>query len=207
MYEPVGFGHRHVADRALQPMLTAMRYYLGPGWTPTLVECDYERPSHWRKLEELFGAPIMFNCSTNALVFPRSLLSQPSTREPALADRTTLADLRRMSLRRPPRTGVEAAREVIRARIAEPLDDIEGTAWLLGLSRRTLQRQLSDAGITYRDLLEQVRMERSLELLRDSSASITQIAFAVGYSDVTSLSRTFRRRLGEPPSSVKRVPR
>jgi AraC-like DNA-binding protein len=207
IYEPVGFGHRHVADRALQPMLTALRYYLGPDWTPTVVECDYERPLHWRKLEELFGAPILFSCSTNALVFPSCLLSQPSMREPALADRITFADLRRMSLRLPPRTSVEAAREVIRARIAEPLDDLEGTAWLLGLSRRTLQRQLSEAGITYRDLLEQVRLERSLELLTDSSASITQIALAVGYSDVTSLSRAFRRRIGEPPSSVRRVPR
>jgi AraC-like DNA-binding protein len=206
IYEPVGFGHRHVADRALQPMLTGLRYYLGPDWTPTLVECDYERPLHWRKLEELFGAPIMFNCSTNALIFPSRLLSQPSMREPALADRITFADLRRMSLRRPPRTNVEAAREVIRARIAEPLDDIEGTAWLLGVSRRTLQRQLSEAGLTYRDLLEHVRLERSLELLTDSSVSITQIAFAVGYTDVTSLSRAFRRRIGEPPSSVRKIP-
>jgi AraC-like DNA-binding protein len=203
IYEPLGYGHRHVADRALQPMLTAIRYYLGPDWTPTLVECDYERPLHWRKLEELFGAPIVFNSSTNSIVFPSRLLSQPAMREPALADRITYADLRRMSFRRPPRTSVEATREVIRARIAEPLDDIEGTASLLGLSRRTLQRQLSDAGITYRDLLEQVRLERSLELLRDSSASITQIALAVGYSDVTSLSRAFRRWIGEPPRSVR----
>ena len=82
MHEPGAFGHRHVADRALQPMLTAMRYYLGPGWTPTLVEFDYERPLHWRKLEELFRAPIMFNCSTNALVFPSRLLDQPSVRDP-----------------------------------------------------------------------------------------------------------------------------
>jgi AraC-like DNA-binding protein len=207
MHEPVAFGHRHVADRALQPMLTAMRYYLGPGWTPTLVEFDYERPLHWRKLEELFRAPIMFNCSTNALVFPSRLLKHPSVREPALVDRITLGDLRRMSLRRPPRTTLEAARELIRARIAEPLDDIDGTARLLGLSQRTLQRQLSDAGITYRELLEQVRLERSIELLTDSSASVTQIAFAVGYSDVTSLSRAFRRRIGERPSSVRRLPR
>ena len=57
------------------------------------------------------------------------------------------------------------------------------------------------------ELLEQVRLERSIELLTDSSASVTQIAFAVGYSDVTSLSRAFRRRIGERPSSVRRLPR
>jgi AraC-like DNA-binding protein len=206
IYEPLAFGRRHVADRALQPMLTALRYYLGNNWTPILVECDYERPLHWRKLEEIFGAPIMFNSSANALIFPSRLLGQPSLREPLLADRITFADLRRMCLRRPPQTSVEAAREVIRARIAEPLYDIEGTALLLGLSRRTLQRQLSDEGFTYRDLLEQVRMERSLELLTNSPASITEIALAVGYGDVTSFSRAFRRWMGEPPSAVKRAP-
>lgn len=51
-------------------------------------------------------------------------------REPGLAYRITVADLRRMSLRRPPRTSVQTAREVIRARIGEPLYDIEGTALL-----------------------------------------------------------------------------
>lgn len=61
--EPVGFGRRHVADRALQPMLTALRYYLGIDWTPILVECDYERPLHWRKLESYLAPQLCLTAS------------------------------------------------------------------------------------------------------------------------------------------------
>src|SRR5262249_13320087 len=152
------FGRRHVADRALWPMLTALRYYLGADWAPVRIEFDYQRPLHWRRLEEVFGAPIVFDKSANALVFDSHLLDKPSMGIAALANQITFADLRRRSLREAPRTSVEAAREVIRVRMAEPNFDIESTALLLGTSRRTLQRQLSEERFTFRSLLEQVRM-------------------------------------------------
>ncbi len=198
-------GRRHNSDRSLWPRLTGLRYYLGADWTPSRIECDYERPLHWRKLEEQFGAPIVFSSPANSIVFHKHLLDRPSIRKSVFAARITFSDLRRLAVGKAPRTSLEAAREVLRMRISEARLDIEGTAALLGTSRRTLQRKLSEGGLTFRDLLEQVRMERALALLVDSSASITEIAFEVGYDDATSFSRAFRRWNGCPPKSVRRT--
>lgn len=198
-------GRRHHAEHAIWPMLVALRRYTPSNWKPIRIECGYDRPRLWRKLEEEFGAPLIFDKPANAIVFERRLLDNTiAARKIAVADEITFGDLRRMATQRPPVTVLDAAREILRTRLTEQLADMDGTALLLGMSRRTLQRRLSDENFTFRELLEQLRMERALELLKESSASITEIAFALGYDDATSFSRAFRRHTGRPPSHVTR---
>lgn len=205
IYEPMSFGRMHNIDHIMWPTLTAFRYYLGTDWTPVRVEFDYDRPLHWRRLEERFGAPLAFGRPSNAIVFESHLLKSPAIQRPPLANRVTFADLGGAVSRRSPRTILEAVRELIRVRLTEPLTDIEGVAFLLGLGPRSLQRQLSEEGLTYRDLLEQVRMERALHLISESEESITEIAFNLGYRDSSSFTRAFRRWNGSPPSQVRRA--
>lgn len=143
IFEPISFGRRHNVDHALWPMLTAVRYYLGPDWTPVRVEIDYDRPLHWRRLEERFGASVVFGRPSNAIVFESHLLKSPAIHRSPLARQVTFADLERVASRRPPQTIPEAARALIRARLAETDTDIDGVARLLGISSRSLQRQLS----------------------------------------------------------------
>lgn len=85
--------------------------------------------------------------------------------------------------------------------------DIDGTARLAGLGRRSLQRQLEDAGLTYSGLLERVRMARARALVEDSPAPLAEIGFDVGYSDPAHFSRAFRRHFGVAPSALRRSPR
>lgn len=204
-YETESVGRRHNIDHALWPMLTALRYYLGPDWTPLRIEFNYERPLYWRQIEERFGAPVVFDRPRNALIFDSHLLTSPAIHRTPLVEHVTFTDLESNISRRPPRTIDEAARELIRARLAETHTDIEGVARLLGMGPRSLQRKLSGEGFTYRDLLEQVRMERALNLISESPGSITDIAFNLGYRDSTSFTRAFRRWNGYPPSQVRRA--
>lgn len=205
IYEPSSFGRRHNVDHDLWPMLTALRYYLGADWTPVRAEFDYDPPLHWRRLEERFCAPVIFGRPSNAIVFESHLLKSPAIKRNPLANRVTFADLGRAVSCRSPRTILEATRELIRVRLTEPLTDIDGVALLLGVSSRSLQRQLSEEGFTYRELLEQVRMQRALDLISESPESITEIAINLGYGDSTSFTRAFRRWNGYPPSQVRRV--
>ena len=165
--EPISLGRRHYSGLALWPMLVAVRRYLGANWTPVRVECDDDCLSWRNKFEERFGAPVVMGSAANAIVFESHLLKSAAILRTPLSDRVTFADLRRLASQRPPRTIPEAVRELVRIRMREPLTDMEGAAFLLGVSARTLQRQLGEAGVTYRDLVEQVRMERALHLISE----------------------------------------
>lgn len=58
-------------------------------------------------------------------------------------------------------------------------------------------------GTTYRDYLNRCRIEKAKDLLSNSSMQITEIAFAVGYTDITNFERIFKRIAGLAPSQYK----
>lgn len=66
----------------------------------------------------------------------------------------------------------------------------------LGLSERSLRRRLKLEGTAFRDLLTQVRQERARTLLLDDAFQAKEIAFLLGFSDVSSLYRAVRRWSG-----------
>jgi AraC-like DNA-binding protein len=202
--ERIVSGRRHYTDHVLYPMLTALRRYLGPKWSPLRIELDYDRPFCWRATEHRFQVPVVYGCATNAVVFEKRFLKAPAMRQLAIANTLSWQDLRRLVMQRPPRTSVEATREVVRLRLLESSVDIDGAARLLGVGARTLQRQLAEDNFTYRDLVQQVRMGRAVDLLNETSESITSIAYSLGYSDVASFTRVFRQWTGFPPSHFRR---
>jgi AraC-like DNA-binding protein len=73
-------------------------------------------------------------------------------------------------------------------------------AEVLGLSPRTLQRELGKTGETFTDLVDRVRTQEAARLLEQSELSVTEIGFACGFADTAHFSRRFKERYGAPPS-------
>ena len=205
--EPISVGRRHHADHVLKPMLAGLRRYLGQAWAPLRIEVEYDRPRCWRALEEEFRAPLEFGADTNAIVFNSHLLDRPALVRIPLKYAVTFRDLRQVIKERPPRTIAEAARELIKLRLADSAVDIDGAAKLLCMGTRKLQRQLAQENFTYRELVEQTRMGRALDLICESSQPITSIALSLGYSDIASFTRAFQRWTGWSPSRYRRSTR
>ena len=203
-YDSFTIGRRHQADHVIPPALQGMRRFLGPSWLPLRLEVEYDRPPNWRTLEEWIGVPVVYGAIANAFVFDEALLYNTPHREIPAKEAMTWRELRQFAQRRPPRTHVEAAREVLRMRLFDASVDIDGTAKLLGIASRTLQRQLAEENLTYRDLVQQLRMQRAADLLRESAEPVTSIAYALGYSDLASFTRAFRQWTGRPPSHYRR---
>jgi len=95
--------------------------------------------------------------------------------------------------------------EVIDARYAEPLT-VPELARLAGLGvSRFYERFRRETGRTPADWIAAIRLERAADLLRDTDLPIADIALAVGFSDQSALTRSFRRRQGTTPGTVRRA--
>jgi len=68
---------------------------------------------------------------------------------------------------------------------------------------RTLQRRLSERGLSYSDLLGEVRKTLALNLLENPSLGIAQIAYLLGYSEVSTFNHAFRRWVGQAPGDYR----
>lgn len=73
----------------------------------------------------------------------------------------------------------------------------------LGKSERSLRRELAAHRSSFRSLVEAVRSELAEKLLRRDDASITEIAFALGFSDSSAFTRAFRRWHGVSPRNYR----
>jgi AraC-like DNA-binding protein len=80
------------------------------------------------------------------------------------------------------------------------LDQLAG---FVNLSSRTMSRYLDAEGASFRDLSLQVRTERARTMLAEGESSVTQIAYRLGYTDVASFARCFRRRTGRTATSFR----
>ncbi|WP_414477928.1 helix-turn-helix domain-containing protein [Photobacterium damselae] len=72
----------------------------------------------------------------------------------------------------------------------------------LGISFRTLNRRLAEAETSYRSILQEYRLEKALNLLNNDKINMAEIAFRLGFSDLSTFSRAFKRWTGECPSKL-----
>jgi AraC-like DNA-binding protein len=138
-------------------------------------------------LEEFLGHAIEYGCDSDGVVFDGDILKGRLDRNPP-----------------EPTPFLDTTHDAI-ALIAEMLPyerpSRERVSKRLNMSARTLQRRLSDWGVTFEELVDDYRRERALVLLKRADHSILEIAYALGYSDPAHFTRAFRRWTGASPKN------
>jgi AraC-like DNA-binding protein len=113
------------------------------------------------------------------------------------------------------RRGVRAARlEMIKQDIARHLTDARLSVQMVAarhdVSPRYVQRLFDDSGSTFTEYVIEQRLARAHRLLTDpqlAERTLTAIAFAAGFNDLSHFQRRFRRRYGAPPSELRAATR
>jgi AraC family transcriptional regulator len=115
--------------------------------------------------------------------------------------------------RRPPETRASDRRRAVEAAMwidahSHDAIDLEGAAHEVGLSSFHFLRLFSRVlGVTPHQYLVRSRLRRAARLLVDDACSITDIAFAVGFGDLSNFVRTFHRAAGVSPRRFRRAAR
>jgi AraC-like DNA-binding protein len=73
----------------------------------------------------------------------------------------------------------------------------------LGMSRRTLARALSAEGTAFLDVLETLRKALAKRYLRERELPISEIAWLLGYSEISSFTHAFARWTGLTPKTFR----
>ena len=79
----------------------------------------------------------------------------------------------------------------------------EDVARALGMSERTLVRRLSDEGLSFTEILQQLRRDLAVRYLTDRKLHVSKIAWLLGFKEVSSFTHAFKRWTGKTPSKMR----
>ncbi|WP_454284784.1 AraC family transcriptional regulator [Rhizobium leguminosarum] len=164
------------------------------GWRPIEIQLEHQAPRDASVLERIYGAPILFGQSGNRIVMNKADADRVYRSE----DKSLIEILERHigDLVNEPVAGdvvTEKVQALISIYLGQRPITVATLAVELKMSPRSLQRRLSEEGVSLRDLVRQHRQTLAAHYLGDQQvAPMSEIARVLGYADNTVLWRALR---------------
>ena len=165
---------------------------------------SYPAPSHSERYRAVFGTQLQFDCTMTGIAFPLDVLDQARPGADAeLANAMSHMAARWMPTADAPTWTMRVKRAF--ANVDSFLNfRLESLASEWGMSLRSLRRRLESENATLTAVLEAELFTRASALLSRRAPSLAQIAEQLGYHEVNSFQRAFKRWSGVTPSEFRR---
>lgn len=192
-------------DFAMVSVVRGSRLLHGRDFAPLELRLQRPRPQSPLRYEKLLGCQPVYNCEDNAVLLDAATLSKPLVfANPEVAKASEEAVERHRAQwqgqQGPDATALsEQLTTVLRDLLpsGEPLQ--RDVCARLGLSARSFQRRLADEQTTFREVLNATRHRLALEHLRGGQHSVSEVAFLLGFAEVSAFTRAFKRWTGTSP--------
>ncbi|MEP4467935.1 AraC family transcriptional regulator [Marinobacter alexandrii] len=175
---------------------------------PTLVQL--KRPSPGKELEQAYqsrwNCPVHFSADEDSLTFRIELLNTRLRQPDPMLRKTLEAHALTQLASLETDTQSDLASQVkhsIQQQLMQGVTRQDVVADELGMNSRTLQRRLSQEGVSYQKLLDEVRQTMAEDYLLNSELAIPDIALRLGFSETTSFHRKFKAIKGKRPGEFR----
>ena len=197
-----------VVDNVFASWINYARW-LADSTDATPLEVRLRRPSPGPEHEKAYAlrwqCPVQFDAEEDSVTFAQSLLATRLRQPDPLLRKTLEAHaLSQLALLDTDTDLTSKVKQSIQKQLAEGITRQDMVAEDLGMTSRTLQRKLSQEGVSYQKLLDEVRQQMAEDYLQNTDMSIPDIALRLGYSETTSFHRKFKAATGKTPGDFRR---
>ena len=165
---------------------------------------QYTMPHYISTYRQIFGSELWFEEPENKIVFSAAILdqqipdAQPYLRSVLLTRSTELL----AELHEATELKQQVQKEIV-SNLPSGTVSIDKIATSFGVSRQTLYRKLKEEGTSFQTLLEETRKNLAANYLKHTEHSISEIAFLLGFSELSSFHRAFKRWYGNNPRQFR----
>ena len=190
-------------DCSTATLVEMMRYNYGPHLEVMSIEMTRPRPADTSPWDEYFDCDIHYDMPRNRIRIQseHADITLPSA-NPHLAKLNE-----EMVIQYLDRLDREDFSGLVRAEIVRQLPcgqcEQAQVADALHITPRTLRRRLHAREASFKELLTEVRRDLSGQLVNDPGLSLTQISFQLGFSELSSFTRAFRKWNGVSPTQAR----
>jgi AraC-like DNA-binding protein len=198
---------RQALDIAVAAAYLALTGASGGRWSPETVYLAHDPPSDAALWDRMFRAPLEFRSSFSGFSCPSAALTIKIPLANAELAQHARQLLKLVSLPRIDEPMAERARRNILLLLPGGQTTLHAVAKNMGMSGRTLQRQLDGEGKTFAQLLNDVRHELVQRHLAGSTQTVSSVAEMTGYNSVSAFSRWFNAEYGMTPTDWRAAQR
>jgi AraC-like DNA-binding protein len=185
--------YKFIVEMQFGISLSLHRDIMGPSFAARELHVTYGPPADAPRYPEIFGSTALFGQPENRFLFDAAWLDGT----PSLGNEITYATVLGLcdGLLEEFRLRIGLIGQVRQALMlnlmrATSFDDV---AKRLNMSARTLRRKLRDENTSFRQLVDELRMDMAIKYLRDTDLTVEDIAEALGFSDAANFRHAFRR--------------
>ena len=184
---------KHIAEWGTTTFVAELRSLTGIPIVPQAVSFIHRRNSTVKEFTEFFGCPARFGTNRQSIVFAANDLLVPiHSADVHLLNILSGVSEEALSRRKTPPTPTRAKVEkALLEALPKGSATISNVAGALAMSVRSLARRLNEEGSSYTDVLDGLRRELAMRYLEDKTLGLSQIAWLLGYSEVSSFNHAF----------------
>lgn len=195
---------RYVPEFALASCLVGGRRATGSALLPRAARFQHGKARSLSAHEELFGTQVFFDQPRCELEFDRDILRLPvKCADQAMAilmERYAEEWLARLHI---PSSLLDQVRRHVYAELQSGVPSVAAIAKRLHMSERSLSRRLQQEGLSYPKLVDTVRKELAAVYLNKRNIKLTEVAFLLGFSEISAFYRAYRRWTGKTPREAR----
>ena len=172
---------------------------------PSRVRLTHHRGGQYLELAKFFGGNTQFGAAVDEVSFAPAIRNMPVVTADNYLNKVLVTYCEEALARRPTRRGSFRAsvENAIVPLLAHGDAKLPAIARRLGLSPRTLARRLAEESLNFSDVLENLKVDLAWRYLADKELSISQVAWLLGYQEVSSLTHAFKRWTGRTPRQAR----
>ncbi|MFV1884943.1 MAG: AraC family transcriptional regulator ligand-binding domain-containing protein [Balneola sp.] len=173
---------------------------------PTQVSFKHKKPKDISSHKEAFNCPVSFDQPEYSVTYKTEDLNLRTAKADASINSYLLqhVDEKMKGIKIPGTKFVRDVESLIKEALPTGIPSIHHIADLTAMSNRTLTRRLSEAGVTYRDLIKKTQETIAKDLLHNTTQSIGEIAFLTGFSEQSAFNRAFKKWTSQTPSEFRK---
>jgi AraC-like DNA-binding protein len=168
------------------------------------IELRCSKPDFCDDYQVMFSENLRFDRPRTRMIFSADCLDLPIKRSPEELERfLARAPANILVKYRDPQSLASRIKHDLRHLPAEHWPETEPLAQRLCMSASTLRRRLAEEGQTYQGLKDGVRKELAIVWLAEPTISFSEIATRLGFADVSSFYKAFRKWSGSNPGHYR----
>lgn len=192
------------AEFSLSVMHNFCLSYVGADFELTEVRLEHACLSEPRIYRDFFRCDVFFDQDINSFSFENRYLSRTGGAiDPALFPIIEEHVRRKADDSWADTLVSEQARKIVELSDFSQTPTLEEAAVQIGVSVATLNRRLRAEGVSWREMVQERRMNAAARLLKQSRRDVGDIALTVGYSESASFVRSFKRQYGITPKRYR----